>query len=150
MARSAVEPSCTLSHGICLRPHYGDRTCYLGDRSRRADAGDRAHGTVQATPEFAHSVHVEVQGLSPDRWYWYRFHAGDATSPVARTRTAPPRHATPDKLRFAFVSCQKYENGYYTGFDCMAQESPDLIVHLGDYIYEKGFHASDALHLPDI
>jgi alkaline phosphatase D len=107
------------------------------------------HGTVQATPEFAHSVHVEVQGLPPDRWYWYRFHAGDATSPVARTRTAPPRHATPEKLRFAFVSCQKYENGYYTGFNCMAQESPDLIVHLGDYIYEKGFHPPDALHLPD-
>lgn len=106
-------------------------------------------GTAHAGPDLAHSVHVEVNGLSPDRWYWYRFHAGDATSPVARTRTSPALHAMPEKLRFSFVSCQKYENGYYTGFDHLSDESPDLVIHLGDYIYEKGAHKVDALHLAD-
>src|SRR5262249_13838158 len=39
-------------------------------------------GMAVATPQLAHSVHVEVEGLKPGRWYWYRFRAGDATSPV--------------------------------------------------------------------
>ena len=39
-------------------------------------------------------------------------------------------------LRFAFASCQHYEMGYYTAFEHMAREDLDLIVHLGDYIYE--------------
>jgi alkaline phosphatase D len=106
-------------------------------------------GITHAEPAFAHSVHIEVQGLKPGSWYWYRFHAGSATSPIGRTRTAPPADAMPEKFNFCFVSCQKYENGYYTGFEHMSRESPDLIVHLGDYIYEKGVHAVDALHLPD-
>ena len=46
-------------------------------------------GTAVATPQLAHSVHVEVDGLAPDRWYWYRFLAGDAASPVGRARTTP-------------------------------------------------------------
>jgi alkaline phosphatase D len=45
---------------------------------------------LPAPPELAHSVHVDVTGLQPDRWYWYRFMLGDAVSPVGRTRTAPP------------------------------------------------------------
>src|SRR5688572_13311887 len=44
-------------------------------------------GTAVATPQLGHSVHAEVEGLEPDRWYWYRFRAGDAESPVGRTRT---------------------------------------------------------------
>ena len=44
--------------------------------------------------------------------------------------------AMPDRLRFAFASCQHYETGYYTAYEHMIQEDLDLIVHLGDYIYE--------------
>ena len=46
-------------------------------------------GTAAATPEWAHAVHVEVEGLEPGRWYWYRFRAGGEVSPIGRTRTAP-------------------------------------------------------------
>lgn len=95
-------------------------------------------GTVVADPDWAHAVHVEVAGLRPDRWYWYRFHCGDATSPVGRTRTLPAAGTTPERLRFAFASCQKYEIGHYTAYEHMAREELDLVVHLGDYIYEKG------------
>jgi alkaline phosphatase D len=93
-------------------------------------------GNAVATPQLAHSVHVEVAGLKPDRWYWYRFHTGDATSPVGRTRTMPPRDALADQLRFAFASCQHYEQGLFTAYEHMAKEDLDLVVHLGDYIYE--------------
>jgi alkaline phosphatase D len=95
-------------------------------------------GTALATPQLGHSVHAEVDGLAPDRWYWYRFRAGDAESPVARTRTFPDPASHPERLRFAFASCQNYEQGLFTAYEHMAKDDLDLIVHLGDYIYEYG------------
>jgi alkaline phosphatase D len=94
-------------------------------------------GTSIASPQLGHSVHVEVEGLKNDRWYWYRFRAGDATSPIGRTRTLPALNAEPEKLNFAFVSCQHYEQGLYTAYEhMMKDENIDLVFHLGDYIYE--------------
>lgn len=97
-----------------------------------------ARGAETAVPAWAHSVHAEVTGLRPDRWYWYEFKVGGETSPRGRTRTLPPADAVPDRLRFSFVSCQKYESGYYTAFEHLAREDVDMVFHLGDYIYEKG------------
>lgn len=94
-------------------------------------------GTAVANPEWAHAVHVEVEGLRPDRWYWYRFKAGGEISPLGRTRTMPAAGALPERLRLAFASCQKYEIGYYTAFEHLVREELDLVFHLGDYIYEK-------------
>jgi alkaline phosphatase D len=93
-------------------------------------------GTTTATPDWAHSVHVEVENLRPDRWYFYRFHAGDEVSPVGRARTFPRVEDQSARLRFAFASCQHYEQGLYTAYEHMAQEDLDLVAHLGDYIYE--------------
>lgn len=93
-------------------------------------------GTAIATPQLGHSVHVEVNGLKPDRWYWYRFTVGDARSPIGRTRTLPGPNDNPDSLRFAFASCQHYEQGLYTAYAQMAKDNLDLVFHLGDYIYE--------------
>lgn len=95
-----------------------------------------ARGSALATPQLGHAVHVEVQGLKSDRWYWYRFRAGNAVSPVGRTRTLPLADAAPEKLRFAFASCQHYEQGLYTAYEQMAKDDLDLVFHLGDYIYE--------------
>ncbi|HZW13868.1 MAG TPA: alkaline phosphatase D family protein [Noviherbaspirillum sp.] len=97
-----------------------------------------ANGTATALPELAHSVHVEVTGLRPDRWYWYRFMLGDAVSPTGRTRTAPASDALPASLRFAFASCQHWEFGQYAAHRHIAAEAPDLVAFLGDYIYEWG------------
>ena len=93
-------------------------------------------GTETATPALAHSVHVEVSGLAPDRWYWYRFHSGTATSPIGRMRTLPDAAASPERLRFAFASCQHFEAGLFTAYEQMARDELDLVFHLGDYIYE--------------
>jgi len=93
-------------------------------------------GTAPAMPQLGHSVHVEVNGLEPHRWYFYRFHAGEEGSPVGRTRTTPQRSVLAERLRFAFTSCQHYETGYYDGYRHMQEEDLDLVVHLGDYIYE--------------
>ncbi|MDZ4783690.1 MAG: alkaline phosphatase D family protein [Planctomycetia bacterium] len=93
-------------------------------------------GTTVATPDWAHSVHVEADGLAPDRWYFYRFKVGNDISPVGRTRTTPALDASPANVKFAFASCQHYENGLYTAYEHMLAEHPDLVIHLGDYIYE--------------
>lgn len=93
-------------------------------------------GTFRATPAEAHSVHVDVGGLRPARPYWYRFQAGGHTSPVGRTRTAPADTAKPDRLRIGVASCAQYEQGWYSAYRYLAAEPLDLVVHLGDYIYE--------------
>ena len=93
-------------------------------------------GETTAEPELGHSVHAEVGGLEPDRWYWYQFKAGNESSPVGKTRTFPAPRDRPDSLAFAFASCQHYEQGYYTAYQHMAEEDLDLVFHLGDYIYE--------------
>ncbi len=93
-------------------------------------------GTAAASPQLAHSVHVEADHLEPDRWYWYRFRAGDAESRIGRARTMPPDDSNPAELRLAFASCQHFETGLYTAYEHMAKDELDLVVHLGDYIYE--------------
>ncbi len=95
-----------------------------------------AQGKTVATPDWAHSVHVEVEGLRPERWYWYQFRAGSEVSPKGRTRTAPAAARVADRLRFAFASCQHYEAGLYTAYEHMLRDDVDLVIHLGDYIYE--------------
>ena len=93
-------------------------------------------GSEEAVWEESHTVHAEIAGLPSDRWYWYRFKWGRAISAVGRTRTAPPLGAPVDKLRFAFTSCQNWGGGYYGALGKLAEEDVDLVVHLGDYIYE--------------
>ena len=93
-------------------------------------------GTATARPEYAHSVHVDVRGLEPARPYWYRFVAGDDETPIARTRTAPAADVLPRRSRFAHVSCQRFDQGYYTAYADLAEYDLDLVMHVGDYIYE--------------
>ncbi|WP_344968902.1 alkaline phosphatase D family protein [Streptosporangium fragile] len=90
-------------------------------------------GTETARWKRAHSVHVELEGLEPGREYFYRFRAEGHLSPVGRTRTAP---AALSPLTFAVAACAHYEHGYYTAYRRLAEQEPDLVVHLGDYIYE--------------
>jgi alkaline phosphatase D len=96
-------------------------------------------GETLAVPQFAHAAHVQVRGLSPSRWYWYRFMAGDAVSAVGRTRTAPAADDTRGKLGFAVASCQHYEHGFYAAYRDMAAQELDFVIHVGDYIYESSW-----------
>ncbi|GAB3470075.1 alkaline phosphatase D family protein [Actinophytocola sediminis] len=105
-----------------------------------------AAGTTTAVRASAHSVHVEITGLPSGRVYWYRFRTDGHISQVGRTRTAPALGTSP-ALTMLFASCAHFASGYYTAYRRMAEENPDLILHLGDYIYESG--AADVrTHLP--
>ena len=89
-------------------------------------------GTAMARPEHAHAVHVDVRGLDAGRPYWYRFVAGDDETPIARTRSAPANDVLPQRSRFAHVSCQRFDQGYYTAYADLAEHDLDLVIHVGD------------------
>lgn len=93
-------------------------------------------GLAIAYPEYNHSLHVEVDGLDPDRVYYYRFKAGTWISETGRTRTAPATTAAAATLTYAAVACQAYFDGYYTVHRHLAQDDVDVVFHLGDYLYE--------------
>lgn len=91
-------------------------------------------GVHTATPEQGHSVHADATGLEPATDYHYRFRVGEWTSPTGRARTLAAGSA--DRFRLAVVNCQSYESGTYAAYRHLAAEDLDLVVHLGDYIYE--------------
>ena len=95
-----------------------------------------AKGTALAVPELAYATHVEVTGLESDKWYRYLFRTGGVESQIGRTRTLPAPNSNPKRLRFAYASCQRWEDGYYAAYRIMATEELDLVVFVGDYIYE--------------
>ena len=93
-------------------------------------------GTADAEAAYAWSVHADVAGLQPGRPYWYRFISGDAVSPVGRAMTSLAAGAPLERMRFGFVSCSHYEFGYFSAYRHLAEENPDAVLFLGDYIYE--------------
>lgn len=95
-----------------------------------------ARGRETATPALAHSVHADARGLAPGRDYFYRFRAGTAMSPIGRTRTAPAAGARVDRLRIGVANCQNWEEGLWPAYRGLAAEDVDVVLHLGDYIYE--------------
>ena len=105
---------------------------------RDADLTDVvAHGTAPAVAALGYSVHVDATGLDPDTEYHYRFRIGDYSTDPARTRTFAAAGTTPERFRFAFSSCQNWEQGYYAAYrDAVDQDDIDAFVFLGDYIYE--------------
>jgi len=96
-------------------------------------------GRARTGPRRDHTVKVDATGLQPGRWYYYRFRVGHLVSPVGRTRTAPPRTADVPRLRMGVVSCSHLEYGHFAAYGHLAdRDDLDAVLHLGDYIYERG------------
>ena len=98
-----------------------------------------ATGEVTTSPDSDHVVKVDVTGLAPYTEYFFVFTAGDETSEVGRTRTAPDEPGTTHALRFAQVSCSNYTGGHFGTYAAIAERKDlDFVLHLGDYFYEYG------------
>jgi alkaline phosphatase D len=94
--------------------------------------------TLESTAEerFAHSVHHVATGLASGQRYWYQFTYEGKDSPIGYTKTAPASDSSVSSMKFAFASCQHWENGLYPAYADIAKQDLDLVIHLGDYIYE--------------
>ena len=105
-----------------------------------------ARGTEHAVAGDAHSVHAEPSGLTSARTFWYRFTALGQRSPVGRTCTAPAPDAVVNRLDFTTASCQRYDSGHFAAWRdvaAMGQGNLDLVLFLGDYIYERPAAGAD-------
>jgi alkaline phosphatase D len=107
-----------------------------------------ASGRTETSAERDHTIVVEVDGLEPATTYWYRFLAGGTASPVGRTRTLPGAGA--ETFRIATVCCARYSVAPLGVYRAVAERDVDLVLHLGDYIYEDdgshGGRANDPPH----
>ena len=93
------------------------------------------------------TVKVDATNLKPDQRYFYRFSFGNKFSPVGQTKTLP---INPTKVSFAVCSCANYPAGYFYVYREMAKQDVDVVIHLGDYIYEYGqggYATEDAVKL---
>jgi alkaline phosphatase D len=90
-------------------------------------------GEANADSDSDYIAQVDVDGLEPGRSYWYGFESGGEASSIATFKTLP---TDPDHLRFAVVSCAKYNAGFFNGYARIAERRDlDFVLHLGDYIY---------------
>ena len=118
-----------------------ERGGYVGYEIARDRGFDRvvARGRALASPrrDFAAERAIRSAKLKPGEDYWYRFFTAKRSSPPGRLRTALPPDSR-DPVRIGFFSCQKWHHGYYTAHRGLAEEDDlDLVISLGDYIYEE-------------
>jgi alkaline phosphatase D len=107
--------------------------------------------SLSTSPEKDYTVKIDVTGLDPGKFYYYRFRALGRISIVGRTKTLAANGV--DSVKLAVVSCANWEFGYFNAFDRIADRDVDAVVHLGDYIYEYatgvyGNKSIDRKHLP--
>jgi len=92
-------------------------------------------GTVQTSKTDDFTVKVDATGLQAGTTYYYRFRFGSKVSPLGQTKTLP---VTTNKVSFAVCSCSNYPAGYFYVYREMVKQNVDVVIHLGDYIYEYG------------
>lgn len=135
IAPSAVKPGIPLALEVARDAAFSDV----------AWAGTVPATEIRADADF--TVRVDLDGLlASDRFYHYRFVYDGVASRAGRCRTLPAEGSSPDKLRFALLTCQDYRDGYYGAYDHVAADDVDFVLHLGDFIYE---YAGEIAGWPD-
>jgi alkaline phosphatase D len=94
-------------------------------------------GVIETSEGRDYTVKADVTGLRPGAPYFYGFRAGAAESSIGKTRTLP--RGRTEQAKLAVVSCASFPHGFFNAYEALARrEDIDLVVHLGDYIYEYG------------
>ena len=92
-------------------------------------------GKVQTSLAQDFTVKVDANKLRSNQKYFYRFRFGNVISAIGQTKTLPE---TTSSVQFAVCSCSNYPAGYFHVYREMAKQEVDVVIHLGDYIYEYG------------
>lgn len=122
----------------------GERTAPGRERLRWEVADDPGFGRVlldgvvdaSSLRDGTARVQVASPRLEPGRPYWYRFATRTTSSRIGRFTTLRPADSA-EPVRIAFFSCQRYEHGWFTPQALLARDDVDLVVSLGDYLYEE-------------
>ncbi|MDG1804955.1 alkaline phosphatase D family protein [Flavicella sp.] len=95
------------------------------------------YGRVSTSSEVDYTVSVEVQDLDENKIYYYRFIdiISRSVSDVGETRTFSESNL--NNLKLSVTSCSHYEVGYFNVYKEIANSDVDIVLHLGDYIYEN-------------
>lgn len=105
-----------------------------------------AAGTRHTSNNCDHTVKIDVTGLQAGTTYYYRFNTLGVQSVVGRAITLPSGEI--ESFKMGICSCANYPAGYFNGYAALAENNElDLVLHLGDYIYEydaSGYASSSA------
>ncbi|MDD3762565.1 MAG: alkaline phosphatase D family protein [Nevskiales bacterium] len=150
--RGPVDGKVEFRHGVASGDPLADRVMLWTRVSGVASGSVTVDYAVYADPELSvrvsggtfvtdaardYTVKVDAAGLMPATTYYYRFSVDGVRSPAGRTRTAPA--TATDRLRVGVVSCSSLAHGYFNAYRRLAERADlDVILHLGDYIYEYG------------
>jgi alkaline phosphatase D len=93
-----------------------------------------ASGSGQSSSDTGYTYKLDAKGLQPNQSYFYRFKAGQYSSPIGKTKTLPIGAVNDVKL--AVLSCSNYPAGFFNVYSEVAKSDVDVAIHLGDYIYE--------------
>jgi len=148
--RAAAKDTISFRHGVASGDPLQDRVLlwtrisgasgdvmyrWSLDPTDKKGGGKRGEGMTGADRD--HTVKVDVVNLDPGRTYSFQFECEGVKSPVGHTRTLP-EGAIKDAV-LAVCTCALYPNGYFNAYGAIAKlPRVDVVVHLGDYIYEYG------------
>ena len=105
-------------------------------------------GSESAKEENDYCVKVITDQLKPGTHYYYRFIHEGSYSTIGRTKTLPENT---DRIKIGVINCAKYTGGYYHAFDALSKmDDLDVIIHLGDYIYESGAAVEGESYWPSV
>ncbi|WP_353104946.1 alkaline phosphatase D family protein [Psychrobacter sp. AH5] len=100
-------------------------------------------GEVTTSAIKDYTVKVDVEGLEPNTVYYYQFVVGNKASRVGKTKTLPVGQV--NQVKMAVFSCANYSAGFFHVYaDAARRNDLDVLIHLGDYIYEYGRTTTDA------
>ena len=140
---ASFDPSAT---GVILWTRYTPADNEPGDALIRWELSDTASfnrlvasGTLRASTATDYTVAVDATGLAANQKYFYRFRSESSRteSVVGETRTLPLAGQA-SSVKMAVVSCANYQSGLFNVYGAVATSEADVVVHLGDYIYEYG------------
>ena len=94
----------------------------------------KASGLASTSAARDYTVKVDATGLVPNTRYFYRFLLNGVESPIGSTKTLPRDGVAP--FRLGVASCSNYPQGYFHAYRDMAESELDVVLHLGDYLYE--------------
>ena len=107
-----------------------------------------ATGVSKTNPSRDYTVKFDPVCLQPGTTYYYQFTALGEKSPVGRTRTLPV--GSTGRARIAVASCSNHAYGYFNAYRRIAERADlDLVVHLGDYLYEYGPNQYGSVRTPE-